>query len=570
MNRLRGVVALLLLVIGAAAARADLPGTIRLAAAGDGHVWWVVATDGSTLPDGTPAPASEREPAWLLMHHAFKEPAPTERMVVRLAEEPEAIAADGDEVVVVLPRAGGREHVVLSMRARQNAAVGHWYTEPRSGPEYLAPIEGSGGVASVAMVDGVIYALLRPGEAERPRSAMSLRLLPAEGTGVRAWRKVPLPPLGRGGPILLARMGRELLALGRVSGESMLFALEGDSWRPEPMSRGEGGGDGEDAPPPNAAAPGGGSDDESSEPLGVIEVAGRLALVERRLDADGAPRVETLLRRQGRLVPWASFGEPASPWFLAGFGDSGLLLTLDERRRASVAALAPASAEPGKSVALEPPGFAAHGWVHLPILGVLSLALVLAAVVVGSDAFLQARPNEDGSEPAPPPARPRGAPMGQRMLALAIDLIPGVAVAWAIYGGNPLELVQFPAFIPDLRAAEGAVVALAVSWFVATLGEVFVGRSLGKRVAGLSIINIRQGGRRAVGDPAGAGQRLLRALASVVVLASPFVMLLAYIHPSFDGPAEMLSGTAVVELQGPEGAGIDPSRRGDSGGDAPG
>lgn len=553
---LRSIVAAAASFACVAVGRADLPGTVELAASGGRHVWWVVANDvAEPAPVDAAADAgAAREPAWLLMHHAVEEPAPTERLVLRLPQKPEAIAADGDELVVVLPPAGAREHVVLSLRARRNAAVGHWYTEPRSGPEYLAPLEGSGSVASLAMVDGAIYALLRPREAERPRSATALRVLPAEGTGPRVWRDLPLPPLSRAGEILLARGGSELLAFGASSDEPALFALDGDGWRREPLSRA----DAESLAQERARARGvrPEPDADSREPIGLIEVGGRLALVERVRAGDESPRIETALRRQGRLIPWASFGEPAAPWTLGGFGDSAILLTLDERRRASAAELSPADAEPAAPVALSPPGFAAHAWVHLPIIGALSIALVLAAVVLGSDAFLAARApkgegGEGGEEPAAvaaPRVRPTGAPLGQRSLAMAIDILPGVLVAWFVYGGNPLLLVQFPSFVADLPAAEGAMVALGIGWLFATVGDLFFGRSLGKRVLGLAIVDVRPGAPGDLGFRAATrSQRLVRALASLVVLASPLVMLLAYLHPSGDGPAEMLSGSAVVD-----------------------
>jgi hypothetical protein len=572
---LRSIVAVALACMCAAVGRADLPGTIELAASGGRHVWWVVANDVAEPAPVDAAADAAREPAWLLMHHAVEEPAPTERLVMRLPQKPEAIAAEGDELVVVLPPAGAREHVVLSLRARRNAAVGHWYSEPRSGPEYLAPLEGSGSVAGLAMVDGAIYALLRPREAERPRSATVFRVLPAEGTGPRVWRDLPLPPLSRAADILLARSGSELVAFGEASDAPALFVLEGDAWRREALARA----DAESLAQERARARGVRAEPraDAREPIGLIEVGGRLAIVERVRAGDESPRIETALRRQGRLIPWASFGEPAAPWALGGFGDAAVLLTLDERRRASAAGLSPADAEPAEPVALSPPGFAAHAWVHLPIIGALSIALVLAAVVLGSDAFLAARaPQGDagdggGGEPSAPPARrsrPVGAPLGQRALAMAIDIAPGVLVAWLVYGGNPLLLVQFPSFVADLPAAEGAMVALGIGWALATLGDLFFGRSLGKRVLGLVIVDVRPGSD---GDlafrPATRWQRLVRGLASLVVLASPLVMLLAYLHPSGDGPAEMLSGSAVVDAGAiePLAAGSDGSGSPDGG-----
>ena len=43
------------------------------------------------------------------------------------------------------------------------------------------------------------------------------------------------------------------------------------------------------------------------------------------------------------------------------------------------------------------------------------------------------------------------------------------------------------------------------------------------------------------------GGRALRSLASLVTMAAPPIMLLAAVNPRGDGPAEMVSGTAVVE-----------------------
>ena len=94
-------------------ARADLPGTIRASAAGGGHIWWVV----ERVPPGESGQASAAAQPFLLMHHASVEPAPTERLVTRLAREPEALAAEDSTLVVVSPSEGQQLRMVLALRA---------------------------------------------------------------------------------------------------------------------------------------------------------------------------------------------------------------------------------------------------------------------------------------------------------------------------------------------------------------------------------------------------------------------------------------------------------------------
>jgi uncharacterized RDD family membrane protein YckC len=111
---------------------------------------------------------------------------------------------------------------------------------------------------------------------------------------------------------------------------------------------------------------------------------------------------------------------------------------------------------------------------------------------------------------------------------------------WLVVRGSPLELLQIPAFQTNLAAAVPSLVVFGAGWLVATVGDVAAGRSLGKRLVGLRIVAAR-------GGPASPGRRLVRSVASLVTVANPVVMLLVLLHPKGDGPAEMLSGTAVVD-----------------------
>ena len=163
-------------------------------------------------------------------------------------------------------------------------------------------------------------------------------------------------------------------------------------------------------------------------------------------------------------------------------------------------------------------------------------------MIFGADAYLENR-SRGGVPSAPIPVhRRRGARLGLRAAAAGIDLVPGLIIAWMVFGGPLLPYFQFPIFVTDASIGAPAFLVFAIGWFGASVGDVFFGRSLGKRLMGLEIIGVR-------GEQISAGRRLVRALAASVTYASPVVMLIASLNPRGDGPAEMVSGTAVVEAE---------------------
>ena len=581
------VTVLAALIVAVGGARADLPGTIPLSAAGDGHLWWVVKVAPREDADGGTARGAAVQPdavGWALMHHASDSPAPTERLVTRLADEPAAIAA-GDQRVVLFSR-GEREgsYFIVTMFAAKNEAVGHWYTLPRGAPMVLdaPPVEGD--VRAVAIANDVLGLLLR---VKRDDPASPVRYwfgtLPCESGADATWTEQPLPPLALAETVRLFARGEEFAAVGMAAegGSSAearprLAVLENGVWTGQDILRPE--------EPLDARAV-----------LGAFALDGRPVLVERAgkrvrvgfvrtgLSGDGAaaesastpaasqpvglqPASSQPRSPQPRsprpwsfqpwslqpwsLQPWADFDEPARPWSLGPFHPPestmrAALLELAERGRGVVRALPLSASEPEPVVELAPPGFASGGWIHLPIVGVLSVALVLGAVIFGSDAYLESRLAAAGAATESGPRRvrrARGARIGRRAFAMLVDLLPGLAVVWLVVRGSPFELLQIPAFQTNLAAAVPSLIVFAAGWLFASVGDVVFGRSLGKRVAGLRLIAAR-GGRPSV------GRRIARALASLVVVANPVVMLLVLLHPRGDGPADMLSGTAVVDAE---------------------
>lgn len=576
--RLLFAVALLLATGVVRAAPGDLPGDIPLVAAGDGHLWWVVeATESEADARGAAGRGAAARAAaaamgrHLVMHHALVEPAPTERLVMRLAQSPEAIAADGNELVLVMrPEGAAGRRLVMRVRAERNAAVGHWYTAPREGPEILPPLRGDGTLHASVLVEGRFYALLRlAAGGDRPGPRWWFGSVPAGSAGAPDWTEHPPPTETAterirllevdGAPVAMRSDDRAEAARGfRVD----WIRWTGASWIPGARAPdADAGGSGESAAVVARPAAPDATTWTRGRPLGAFTVDARLAIVHAgtveggeggdgegetdESDEASSASIAVDRIRRGVATPWSRFEAPVGRWALAPFGDDAALLTLDDAQRASVALLAPSAAHPATAVALAPPGFAASRWVHLPILGVVSIAFVLVAVIFGSDAYLaNRRLGTDGAEAPPAPERPRGAPLGQRALAMAVDLVPGVVVAWILFGGNPIEFLRFPVFIGDLSVAKGALVACATGWAWAFAGDVLFGRSLGKRLLGLEIRVARGDGR---GGAAGVGRRALRGLLALVAVASPPVMLLAFLHPFRDGPAEMLSGTTVVD-----------------------
>lgn len=513
------LVAIAALLAATARSEASPPGTLRSSAAGDGHLWWAVERIAPAVPGRS---REGDQPEYLLMHHATVEPAPTERFVMRLSAPPEAMAAEGNSVVLVMRPEGERKRVVLLTRAQRNQAVGHWYNEPRTGPKVLAPLDERGRIVDLALVDGTLFMA----RALRDDAGVESIEMASLDTGSSAgWKPMPSPPLDRDATRQtlgwsLFRDGAALGAIGRSSGRAAIARFGSGAWSTETAPVAEG-----------------------MELLGAFTLDGRTVLVERGRPqgaladdalADRARIAMTTVRQESRSG-WAQFDEPARPWFVAAFGSDAAILELDESGRGTVRAISPSANTPRDAVTLMPPGFASGGWVHLLILGVISLSLMLAALLFGSEEYLKARLGL-----APAVVRPAGAALSRRALAFCIDAMPSFLICWAVFGGSPVRLLEHPLLSADIESSLPGGFVLVGGWIFATLGDALLGRSIGKRTLGLVVI-----GRDNL--PARFGARLLRSVLSLVSVLSPVVMLLALLHPWGDGPAEMLTSTSVVD-----------------------
>ena len=508
-------------------ARADLPGTIPLSASGDGHIWWVVKSEQPGVrTQGVASTAGAV--TFALMHHAADEPAPSERLVMRFPLEPVAIACEGSRVVVVSRSESGTREFILSMFAAKNEAVGHWFTLPLGSPVVIPALPVEGDVRGLAIANDVLAALVRVRRTD-PRAAERywFGTVPCESGPEWGWSESALPELDLSERVTLFARDGAFAALGVRSGAATLAVLRDGAWSGQSIRREEG---------PLA----------SRAVLGAFEVARRTAVVERSLVDGGGSRIRVGFLRDRIVQPWAEFAEPPRPWALGSFGAQAIMLELGERSQGLARSLPFSADAPKDPVELSPPGFASGSWIHLPIIGVLSVALVLAAIIFGSDAYLERRGLATVAGALGQARTVRGAALSARSTAILIDMLPGLVAFWFLFRGNPLDLLRIPAFQADFAASVPALFVFATGWLAATVGDLLFGRSMGKRIVGLRIISSR-------GGDASLGRRIVRALASAIVMASPLVMLIALLNPRRDGPAEMISGTAVVdeaELQG--------------------
>lgn len=514
------LLALALLASIVARARADLPGTIPLAASGDGHFWWVVRSTPQASGQRA-APSTAGAATYALMHHAADAPAPCERLVMRLSREPIALAAEGTRVVVVTRGDASGRAFIISMFAARNEAVGHWFTMPRGAPLVIPALPVDGEIRALALSADTLGALVRVRRADpRAPERYWFGTASCESSAAGGWQEGPLPGFDLSEQTRLFARGSTFAALGMRGGSAVIAELGASGWTVEGVARSDG------PIAPRAV-------------LGGFEVDRRTALVERVDVAGGGGLIRVGLLRDRTVQPWAEFTEPVRPWSLGGFGSQALLVEIGDASRAMVRALPFSASAPSAAVGLNPPGFASGSWIHLPIIGILSVALVLAAVLFGSDAYLERRGIATVAGAPAAPRAFRGAPLSARSTAILIDMLPGLVAVWFVFRGSPLDLLRIPAFQPDLVASLPALFVFASGWLVATIGDLLFGRSMGKRIVGLRIVSAR-------GGDATLLRRAVRAFGSAITMVSPLVMLVALLNPRGDGPAEMISGTAVV------------------------
>jgi uncharacterized RDD family membrane protein YckC len=292
----------------------------------------------------------------------------------------------------------------------------------------------------------------------------------------------------------------------------------------------------------------------------VLSVDQQLVLAERATDATDrnatAIRLELQLLRQGRLLPAGTLEAlrpsdgHAQPLAL---GRRVGLLTWPSDVFAQVQDDAPTQASVSLT-ALPIAGEAQPVQIDLPVRReaprrqsandlVYLAALVAAAVLI----FLFWRRDPRAREPKPT-GELRPAPLMLRAMAGFMDTLPGFAAVWGLYGLSPGQVwVLWPGFgqPAGIEALWPPLIVIAVTVVHTAVGETFTGRSIGKAMFGLRVINL-------VGQTPRPWQTLLRCMLKCIDMIAWLLLVLMLLSPWQQRLCDYVAGTLVVQRSTPE------------------
>ena len=434
---------------------------------------------------------------------------------------PDALVAGDSRLWMIMPpMPGAGVSPVYSVRATYNPISDRWFSEPIGRFEVLPSIPGGAHLSGAASEGQSLLALQgsAPASLIEQRGATWTALavptgLPAE-TMLHQW-----PSRDGAGWALIAREGDDLRTWTVRAPEPGSDALDWSS----------------------AVMPGAGSG------LGLVVSGASRPTVLRQSREDGGWTL-AYARADGPLEI-ARISAPEVPWTVVGVGDSFAIVSVGESGEVSTARIDSVEGTVAGATPLTQAPSTAGDWLHLPLIGALTIAALLAA-------FLIRPPVGDRM-----PALPAGwEPMDswRRAIGLMIDMIPGALVALAVTGCEPRDLLAMPAWTAETAKAIpssvmlGCTVLWCLVWEVAmasTPGKLATGRS---RIVRVSRLAPREQAARASAPaeewPAPAASRVrraVRALLKGIVLFAPALAFLAFVHPLQMGMPDVMTDTAV-------------------------
>ena len=466
-----------------------------VAASSGTHLWFAVPKDGGCR----------------ILHHAASMPDGAVREAGRLPAVPQAMAASGDQLWVVMPTEGSpRSNPVYSVTTHRNPATGLAYETPTGRFDVLPSLPSGVGSPSIVADGAALLALASPSAIECHR------------LGVDRWTTVPFPQ-GWLGPSVLGVWWHEGARCLGVSAprDGNLSALCRVASKIEL------------APWTTLGFAGAGEGFE-------FWVSGANCNAFLRSRPGGVHELCVAQAAGVRVV--ARLAAPSQAWTVLGLGDGFMLAVEASRGEVSMAEIDPITgvvAAPSASVAIVPQTFE---WVHLPLLGAATIALLLIGFVM-KPTLESSRRLARGWEPLS---------MVRRTVALAIDLLPGAGVALAITGEGVTALMVMPSWTAQLSECASAAVMMAFTALWCGAFELVWRASPGKFLVGGRVIASEPRSATHEGDArAGTGRVLARAAIKGVVLMAPALGILAFVHPLHMGVSETISGTALARRTTP-------------------
>ena len=481
-------------------------------ASGGGNVW-VVTKDPAVVG------------RWRLLHHNQSMDGNHARISRSLQVRPQAIAARGDQVLVALltEEAPGSGIDLLSLRIQQDPTMGNYYELPLDSWNVLANIPDDQPFKGLALGPDGPLVLLGPSmkaakgvrrsnpSPEPEETPQTARLLEQRAF---AWHELPLPQE------LAVCEDVQLLPVVGAATASILSSDESGSARLHQRINGTWG----------------------SSSLGIpYHSIARFTRLEARLafasESSEQGRLDLKILRGDALLEVGTIDRPVRAWGLGGVGEDALVISSwdpdDEATRGAVTVqridVITGTAEAPVSWTRLPLDIAE--WLHLPLLGMFVVAALLAVVLF--------RPTEDPELPLRMGVVPM--PIPRRLLALLLDLVPGLVLAGLVFDGAGTPKVSaLTLWTSDVALSGPGSLVIGVTVLHETISELLWNRSLGKMVFG-GVVRASSGGR-----PSG-GAILLRGLFKGVILFAPILGIFSILSPARQGIPETVSRTVVAD-----------------------
>ena len=465
------------------------PSTEGLQVAGSGeHAWFVL-------------PADSEEPAWDLCHSGRRSVERDYRVVRRFEDAPLAMAAVDDTLWLVFEggsRASQRLEV-YRLQARFHSSLDLYAMEPREGLDVLPPLEA---VESLVQFAGTRDGPVCIGRGPGTGAALTMHRLESG-----RWNQAELPAT--------LDVEQQILATGSDHGFILMAVGDGSitTWR----SREEGWAEGRI--------------DETMSIRSLLQVDGQPMVVSA---PEGMSPALAYLRSDS-LCPLARFPVPAGDWGLASQHGEVLLLSLLEHSL-EVSSIDAITGTVESEGVLEPVSALSSGlWSIAIALGLASMVIMVIILARGNDLAKMHVPAGWSVLPPMP-----------RLLALLVDLVPGLLLFFLFTGGTVRQLVQVP--LMSLPTSELGpylfLVLVTVGWCF--LFERSTGTTPGKRLVGAAV-------RTCSGERAQTRSLLVRNIMKGLVLLVPPLVVLALLHPFQQGVGDLMARTLVVRKTGSQG-----------------
>jgi len=468
------------------------------------HLWIVLPP-----PEGSAVEGSgfgQRRPGGWRLLHLHPSMSAGFRIAATLPAPPVALAAFNNRLWLAFPTSADEPGAaeVWTVRVVYNETVGIWFNDPVDRLELLPGLPAASQLEGFSADAAGPLALLR--EPEGKREILRLR--------GQQWQVDDEPPpqpnraaAGATGEVVAAR----LITVGHEG--ATLVLVEGDGpqhvWVKRPR---------ETWTKMAGSLPG--------EAAGLTSSAGLAIAV-----VDIGQRLELFALRGAEPLTLGSMPRPDGAWCLLGV-DAGLrLFSLDQASGAlRLQAIDPRGPIEPVDLPLSTRLDDRARWMHVPILGFMALGASMLLLLIFSERIgaVVTLPGQRTPAALPP-----------RALATLIDYVPAALAVWIITAGAPLDLLTLPIWTTPLERAAAPLAALALSVLVAGVCEAIWGRSLGKRLTGVSVVG-------AEGGHAAAWRCLWRSLLKFLVLCMPLLGVFHLLNPQMRGLPELLSGLTVV------------------------